>query len=205
MNIIGSGVRNIARRVWRRARSNNSLTGSLPESYAALSQLQELWAVENNLTGSLPPAYSNLTNLAAVELWSNSLTGEFRVSGLLVPAHCALSSLAAVELWFNSLTSALLMPCHMPCHTPCHMPCHVPCHMPPAVPACWAGALQARIPHEAPVTGLAAQSCEPTGWCGQHCCADSEELLFCNSATSLLRPSKLRVIAGFLCCFLMSS
>ena len=59
----------------RRARSNNSLTGSLPESYAALSQLQELWAVENNLTGSLPPSYSNLSNLAAVELWSNSLTG----------------------------------------------------------------------------------------------------------------------------------
>ena len=57
------------------ARSNNSLTGSLPESYAALSQLQELWAVQNNLTGPLPPSYSNLSNLAAVELWSNSLTG----------------------------------------------------------------------------------------------------------------------------------
>lgn len=59
-------------------RSNNSLTGSLPQEWSQLAQLVDLRAAANNLTGSLPASYSSLANLTAVRLWSNSLTGELQ-------------------------------------------------------------------------------------------------------------------------------
>ncbi len=64
-------------------RSNNSLTGSLPEEWSQLTGLYELSAQLNNLTGSVPAAYSNLTTLSSVNLAHNSLNG-----GILIHAIC---------------------------------------------------------------------------------------------------------------------
>ena len=64
-------------------RSNNSLTGSLPDEWSQLTGLYELSAQLNNLTGSLPAAYSNLTDLSSVNLAHNSLNG-----GILIHAIC---------------------------------------------------------------------------------------------------------------------
>ena len=64
-------------------RSNNSLTGSLPEEWSQLTGLYERSAQLNNLTGSVPAAYSNLTELGSVNLAHNSLNG-----GTLIHAIC---------------------------------------------------------------------------------------------------------------------
>lgn len=43
--------------------SFNSLTGSLPSSWASMTSLQQLWADVNKLTGPLPASWADLTSL----------------------------------------------------------------------------------------------------------------------------------------------
>lgn len=50
----------------------NNLTGSLPESYKALSHLQKLVLNTNSLSGSIPASYSALKDLSAIYLFNNS-------------------------------------------------------------------------------------------------------------------------------------
>ena len=55
--------------------SNNNITGTLPVSWANLTQLRELFLHDNSLTGTLPPSWSSMSQLSFVDLSSNSLTG----------------------------------------------------------------------------------------------------------------------------------
>lgn len=62
----------------RRARSdlhNNSLTGSLPAAWSALSLLEHLDLSYNGLSGSLPPSYGSLGALQYLDASHNRLGG----------------------------------------------------------------------------------------------------------------------------------
>jgi len=58
--------------------SNNSLTGPLPESLAAVHGLQELDVSHNRLNGAVPDALGRLETLSRLVLSGNSLSGPRR-------------------------------------------------------------------------------------------------------------------------------
>ena len=55
--------------------SENRFTGTLPESWAALITLQELFVDSNYLTGTIPAAYMELVQLVALDVHLNDLHG----------------------------------------------------------------------------------------------------------------------------------
>ena len=55
--------------------SDNQLSGSIPESFGSLLQLEFLSLRQNNLAGGIPPSIARLPSLKFLWLWSNNLTG----------------------------------------------------------------------------------------------------------------------------------
>ena len=82
--------------------ASNLLTGSLPATFGALSQLTYLDAHVNSLTGTLPPAaLANLTSLVWLDLRYNA------ISGPLPPQVGYMSSLTGLLLQSNLLASTI--------------------------------------------------------------------------------------------------
>jgi len=78
--------------------SNNSLTGPLPESLAAVHALQELDVSHNRLNGAVPDALGRLETLSRLVLSGNSL------SGPIPPALGQCRNLELLDLSDNELT-----------------------------------------------------------------------------------------------------
>ncbi|CAI5480194.1 unnamed protein product [Closterium sp. Yama58-4] len=55
--------------------SSNQLSGSIPASVSALSQLTTLYLYKNQLTGSIPAEIGSMTKLEYVSLANNQLNG----------------------------------------------------------------------------------------------------------------------------------
>ncbi|CAI7842948.1 unnamed protein product, partial [Closterium sp. NIES-53] len=54
--------------------SSNSLSGSMPQSFARLTNLKELYLTSNSLTGNIPESIGNLTQLSILNLNGSGLT-----------------------------------------------------------------------------------------------------------------------------------
>eukprot|EP00884_Botryococcus_braunii_P019768 jgi/Botrbrau1/6475/Bobra.0034s0049.1 len=81
--------------------SNNNLTGTLPASWANMSQLSSLYLSNNNLTGTLPASWANMSQLSSLYLSNNNLTGT-------LPASWAnMSQLSSLYLGNNNFTGTL--------------------------------------------------------------------------------------------------
>jgi len=80
---------------------SNALSGALPPQWSALTGLEEMWLSSNALRGALPPQWSALTRLKRMRLTNNSL------SGALPPQWSALTGMWRMYLSSNSLSGAL--------------------------------------------------------------------------------------------------
>ncbi|KAL3154975.1 hypothetical protein ABBQ38_011503 [Trebouxia sp. C0009 RCD-2024] len=81
--------------------SGQSLTGSLPESWSTLAALRTLDLSVNQLNGTLPSMWSALSQVQLVDVHNNSLTG------LLPTAWSNLSQIAYLNLQDNGFTGPL--------------------------------------------------------------------------------------------------
>jgi Leucine-rich repeat (LRR) protein len=79
----------------------NQLSGSLPASLSALSNLVGLSLNSNQLTGSIPASIESLTNLESIELQNNQLSGS-------IPTDIGgLSHLVVLQLTSNQLSGSI--------------------------------------------------------------------------------------------------
>jgi Leucine-rich repeat (LRR) protein len=78
----------------------NNLVGTIPDSLAALTELEVLNLSRNQLTGPVPAGLSDLTRLRVVELYRNQLDGNF-------PTVAALTGLTLLEIFDNEFTGPL--------------------------------------------------------------------------------------------------
>ncbi|KAL3654364.1 hypothetical protein CASFOL_004045 [Castilleja foliolosa] len=106
-------------------RSNNGLTGKIPDTFGELINLQSLVLVENGLTGEIPQSIGNLYNLRRLSLAGNSFTGRVpdtfgglnrllildisrnSLSGLLPLTFGGLTSLLKLDLSNNQLSGKI--------------------------------------------------------------------------------------------------
>ncbi|KAL3631310.1 Piriformospora indica-insensitive protein 2 [Castilleja foliolosa] len=93
-------------------RSNDGLTGKIPDTFGELTNLRSLVLVENGLTGEMPQTIGNLFNLRRLNLAGNSFTGRIPDSfgGLnrLLILDISRNSLSGLmPLTFGGLTSLL--------------------------------------------------------------------------------------------------
>lgn len=79
---------------------DNGLTGQLPATLAALSELRTLSLSHNALNGGLPPELGNLANLEELNLADNQLSGSIPVT------LGNLANLRRLILWDNSLSDS---------------------------------------------------------------------------------------------------
>ncbi|XP_002510474.2 LRR receptor-like serine/threonine-protein kinase SIK1 [Ricinus communis] len=70
-------------RLRRLSLSKNSLSGEIPVSLGTLSHLEELYLDNNNLQGPLPSSFSSLVSLKRLEIQENNISGEFPDLGSL--------------------------------------------------------------------------------------------------------------------------
>ncbi len=78
--------------------NDNQLSGTIPASMSALTNLRWLILSSNQLTGSIPASLSTLTNLTDLYLFSNQLTGS-------IPASLStLTNLQKLYLSYNQLS-----------------------------------------------------------------------------------------------------
>lgn len=79
--------------------SNNSLTGTIPETIGRLEKLEVLGLYNNSLTGTLPSSMGKMKALRWAGLWSNNITGH-------IPTNFAnLTNLETLYVDRNNLTS----------------------------------------------------------------------------------------------------
>ena len=78
--------------------NNTRISGSLPPEYSALTNLKYLWLNFNHISGSLPHEWSTLTCLGTLKLFQNSL------SGTLPARWGAMTSLEQLSLENNRLS-----------------------------------------------------------------------------------------------------
>ncbi|WP_162388943.1 leucine-rich repeat domain-containing protein [Spirosoma endbachense] len=95
------GVGCLAGRVNRLDLQNNGLSGSIPASLSALTNLQELNLSANQLSGNIPTSLSALTNLQRLTLSVNQLSGS-------IPASLSvLTNLQSLGLSNNQLSGSI--------------------------------------------------------------------------------------------------
>ncbi|GAB3726663.1 NHL domain-containing protein [Spirosoma lituiforme] len=81
--------------------SGNQLSGSIPASLSALTNLTGLYLYDNQLSGSIPASLSALTNLQSLYLANNQLSGT-------IPASLsALTNLTGLDLSNNQLSGSI--------------------------------------------------------------------------------------------------
>jgi Leucine-rich repeat (LRR) protein len=80
---------------------SNSLTGTLPASWARLSKLRSIGLSSNSLTGTVPRQWSELASLSTLDLASNSL------SGTLPTMWSELTSITGLYLHNNAFSGPL--------------------------------------------------------------------------------------------------
>lgn len=87
--------------------SNGPISGSLPSSWSALTQLQTLQLANSRLTGNMPPSWSSLTSLETVVLNWASVSGAASSAALdwpsgILPLSSTLTSLTVTGYNFGS-------------------------------------------------------------------------------------------------------
>ncbi|KAJ4827614.1 hypothetical protein Tsubulata_032476 [Turnera subulata] len=80
--------------------SKNAFTGEIPVSLASLTHLEELYLDSNYLIGPIPSSFSSLLRLQRLEVQENSLSGEF-------PDLGALKDLNYVDASYNQISGLL--------------------------------------------------------------------------------------------------
>ncbi|MBD2704464.1 leucine-rich repeat domain-containing protein [Spirosoma sp. BT702] len=95
------GVSCIGGRVVTLDLSRNALSGSIPSSLSALSNLKNLQLDYNQLRGSIPSSLGLLTNLTFINLISNELSGS-------IPASLgSLTNLGYLDISYNTLSGSI--------------------------------------------------------------------------------------------------
>lgn len=122
---LAPSIGNLSQLRYMRLGGSRAITGTIPNSFANLSNLIELQIEDNQLTGSIPSFVGNLRNLNQILLYKNMLTGPIpttfgnlnkmqwlilnnnQLSGVIPTSLSNMSLLNALELSNNSFTGSI--------------------------------------------------------------------------------------------------